>query len=166
MKVLPNAEQTMHVTFSLFPSEISSIRRSAGVFGSVGRAVQVAVEVLYDRAVHHKENGLIDTEENGPPPEVEEAFYENPKTYLQRQKELKAPMSCDLLPRIERLIRELAKPTYYGDRYGVLLAVCRWLVDAHADEQEARIKEKMEQEDLKLDSRTRRSMKKLRSAYL
>src|SRR5260370_1048424 len=120
MKTLPNAEATTHVTFSLFPSEINSIRKSAGIFGSVGRAVQVAVEVLH--AVRDKKNGLIEIEEEGPPPEVLEAYYENPAAYRQEQTELKAPMSCDVVPRTARLMSELARRKYYGNRYGVSLS--------------------------------------------
>jgi len=166
VKTLPHAEATTHVTFSLFPSEILSIRKSAGIFGSIGRAIQVAVEALYDRVVRDKKEGLIDIDEGGPPPEVDDAFYENRKTYQQKQTELKAPMSCDLVPRTARLIGVLAKPRYYGSRYRVLSAIGYWLALAQADEQKARLRERLEQEELKLDPGIRKSRKKLRRAYL
>jgi hypothetical protein len=129
-KRLQGAEETTHTTFSLYPSEISSFRFMAKPFGSIGRAVQVAVEVLYDRA---QRGILIDIEEVGPPDEVIEAGRDS--------KQLKSPMSCDLLGRTSLLIDELAKPKRYGGRYWVLCAALIWLNKAHAEEQKRKAAE-------------------------
>ena len=89
-------------------------------FGSIGRAVQVAVEVLYDRA---QRDILIDVEEEeGSPNDAIEG-------------ELKSPMSCDLLDRTRSLIEWLAHPKRYDGRYCVLCAALIWLNEAHAQEQ-------------------------------
>lgn len=116
---LPEFERTKHVTFSLYPSEINTFRYMALPFGSVGRAMQVAAEILYDMA---QRGSLIDLDEEGPPADAVEG-------------ELKAPMSCDLLPRTATLIDWLADPKRYGSRYGVVSAAASWLTQAHQQEQ-------------------------------
>lgn len=162
--MLPNADETTHVTFSLFPSQINSIRHAARSFGSVGRAVHVAVEVLY--ALRDKKNGLLGLDETGVPAEVEDAFCENRETYKQKQLELRAPMSCNLLPRTAWLIGELAKPEYYGHRYYVIGAVEYWLLSAISDERTARATKQREEEEKKLDPEVRQSMERLRHEFL
>src|SRR5580704_5164532 len=98
-KMLRGARKTTHTTFSLYPSEIRSFRAVAKPFGSIGRAIQVAVEVLYDRELYGSAQQRIDLDQLGPPDEVIEAGKE--------RRELKAPMSCDLLDRTSKLIDEL-----------------------------------------------------------
>ena len=76
--------------------------RLSGDFGSIGRAIQVAVEILYHRARFGMPvvgSGIAAAEEN--------------------RQDLKVPLAFSVLPRTERLIEWLSSDAY-KDRGGVI----------------------------------------------
>jgi Arc/MetJ-type ribon-helix-helix transcriptional regulator len=93
--------KTTETSFSLHPSQVKTIRELAPHFGSKGRAIQVAIEILYEKAKNNKlvGSGLAAAAEPG---------------------DLKVPMSVSLLPRTERLLDWLADPKRYKSRSAVI----------------------------------------------
>lgn len=100
-KLVKDAENTTRETFSLYPSTVTSLRSLAGHFGSIGRAIQIAVELLYQRAQQGELHSgkATDTAER------------------------KVPFSFFVLPRTKRLIEWLSDEKRYGSRNNVL-SVC------------------------------------------
>ncbi len=117
--MLKNAANTKHISFSLYPSEIKRFRAVSAPLGSLGRALQVAAEVLYELAQRKKW-----------------VFwqFEASEEWLKERRdreELKAVMGCYLPENTIALIDRLASMKMYGSRSGVLSAVLKWLNDTH-----------------------------------
>jgi hypothetical protein len=112
MRRVKDAANPTRETFSLYPTTINSIRELAGHFGSIGRAIQIAVEILYR-----------DARENPPRLHGREAF----ASVEEKQQELKVPFSFFMLPRTKRLVEWLADQKQYGDR-NIVVGVCENLL--------------------------------------
>ncbi len=104
--------KTRHTGFSVYPTTAASIRSLASHFGSVGRAIQVAVELLYR-----------DAREDPPHLHSTVAF----ASVEEKQQDLKVPLSFSILGRTERLTEWLADPKRYKDR-NTVIAVCEGLL--------------------------------------
>jgi len=90
-----------HTSVSVYPTIGKSLRAYGRHFGSTSRAVQIGVEILYER--WRRNEPLI-----GPGSAAEE----------EQRKQIKRPLSIDTLPRTEFLIEVLSEP--YGSRAQVI----------------------------------------------
>ena len=93
-----------HTSISVYPTIAKNLRVYAREFGSVGRAIQIGVEILYERL--RAQNKVVG---------------EGISSQEERQKQLKRPMSIDTVPRTEFLIEYLAEHGYES-RSGVISA--------------------------------------------
>ena len=114
-KMLPKSEETQRVAFSLYPSEVQDIREHAARWGTVSRALEIAVEVLWawedlwDR-------GLLRVDPKTFLP-LEHLGLGVPEELVMKGKarpELKVPFACRVSNRTVRMIDALAKEDRYG----------------------------------------------------
>jgi hypothetical protein len=122
-RILPKSEGMKRVAFSLYPSDIQEIREEATPWGTVGRALEVAIEVIWDRFQRNPKDviplGYLGL---GVPEEVVAAGKPLP--------ELKVPFACRLSARIVLIMDELLKISPYNNRYRIFKAASLWLNSA------------------------------------
>ena|ERR1039458_4567329 len=114
MNRLKKYDATKNLCFSVYPTTAKSLRSLSGDFGSIGRAIQVAVEVLYYRVRHGLPvvgSGLAAAED---------------------KQGLKVPLTFSVLPRTKRLLEWLASE-HYHDRNKVISSCEAVLSDLYTD---------------------------------
>lgn len=118
---------THMVTFSVYPSTAENIRSVSDQFGSVGRAIQVAIELLYERARNGK---LFDDQDD----DVIDSLRGLPNSVLKGSHDkLKVPFAFSILDRTEGLLKFLADPQYYGNRNSVIMSCGTLLLRLYSD---------------------------------
>jgi hypothetical protein len=116
--------KTRMASFSVYPATAHNIRSTSGHFGSVGRGIQVAVEILFERA----QRGELLNEE--PDWDVQDDLIGVPR---EAQDNLKVPLGFSILHRTEKLIGFLAGEKYYGDRNTVIMYCGTLLLQLYSD---------------------------------
>lgn len=115
------------VTFSVYPATAENIRGMSDQFGSVGRAIQVAIELLYDRA---RRGELFDDQDD----DVIDSLRGFPNSVLKGSRDkLKVPFAFSILDRTEKLLRLLSESKYYGNRNSVIMSCGTLLPQLYSD---------------------------------
>jgi hypothetical protein len=109
MNRLKKYDSTENLCFSLYPTTVKSLRSLCGEWGSIGRAIQVAVEIMVERIYNPRPDrpalegsGLSSAEE--------------------RTRELKIPLSFKVLPITKEQIEWLSHAERYKNRNEVISA--------------------------------------------
>lgn len=113
---LKKYDSTENQSFSVYPTTLNSLRSLSGHFGSIGRAINVAVEILYYRereGLPLVGSGLASMEE--------------------KSEDLKVPLSFSVIPRTKKLIVWLADPERYKSRGGVISSCEGLLSDMYTE---------------------------------
>jgi hypothetical protein len=106
-------------TFSVYPATARKIRSTSDHFGSVGRAVEVAVEILYERA---RSGELFEDEDDEVIDDLRGLPRGLPHGSLKILRDnLKVPFAFSILPRTERLVEFLAGPEFYKNKNSVIM---------------------------------------------
>lgn len=120
---------TQMATFSVYPATAQNIRRVSEHFGSVGRGIQVAVEILYERA----QKGELFEEPDWDVIDDDLSTLGRNVNSAEARETLKVPFAFSILDRTEKLIQFLADPKYYGNRNAVILTCGTLLPQLYSD---------------------------------
>ena len=132
-KSLKKHDSTYSLCFSLYPTTVKSLRSLCGEWGSIGRAIQVAVEILVDRLTPSLQE-MMDSDGKKPAGGWTSAHRlegDGLATDEERRQGLKVPFTFSVVTRTEKQIEWLSHAERYKNRNEVIYTCEGLLADLH-----------------------------------